>query len=75
MIFLILLVALVLRLINLNQPLWLDEAVQAVTAQKSLFYIFEEIKGDFHPPLYHALMHFWARVFGTSEVSLILPSV
>ena len=71
----ILLLALILRLINLNQSLWLDEAVQAITAQKSFFYIFEELRGDFHPPLYHILMHFWIRFFGGSEISLRIPSV
>lgn len=75
MIIFILIVAFVLRLINLNQSLWLDEAVQAITAQKSLSFIAEEIKGDFHPPLYHLLMHFWVRVFGSSEISLRFPSV
>jgi len=75
MIYLILLLALGLRLVNLNQSLWLDEAVQAITAQKSLTYIFQEIIGDFHPPLYHFLMHFWVRIFGSSEIALRMPSV
>lgn len=75
LIFLILLLALVLRLINLNQSLWLDEAVQAITAKESIPYIFQEIVGDFHPPLYHFLMHFWVRVFGSSEIALRMPSV
>lgn len=75
MIIFILIIALFLRLVNLNQSLWLDEAVQAITAQKSLSFIAEEIKGDFHPPLYHILMHFWVRIFGSSEIALRLPSV
>lgn len=52
MIYIILILALVLRLINLNQSLWLDEAVQAITAQNSFSYIFQEITGDFHPPFF-----------------------
>jgi len=75
MIFVVLIFALILRLINLNQSLWLDEAVQAVTAQKSFGFIFQELSGDFHPPLYHFLMHFWVRAFGSSEVVLRMPSV
>lgn len=75
MIFLILVLALILRLINLNQSLWLDEAVQAVVAQNSLAFTFEELKGDFHPPLFHLLMHFWVRIFGSSEIILRIPSV
>jgi len=75
MIFLVLFIALILRLINLNQSLWLDEAVQAITAKGPFWGIFEELWGDFHPPLYHILMWGWVRIFGASEVSLRLPSV
>jgi uncharacterized membrane protein len=75
MIIVILVFALILRFFNLNQSLWLDEAVQAVTAKESFFYIFQEIIGDFHPPLYHFLIHFWVRVFGSSEIALRMPSV
>ncbi len=75
MIFAILFLALLLRLINLNQSLWLDEAVQAITARGSFSSIFSEIVGDFHPPLYHFLMHFWVGIFGSSEIALRAPSV
>lgn len=71
----ILILALFLRLINLNQSLWLDEAVQAITSQGSFFGIFQELRGDFHPPLYHLLMWGWIHLFGSSEVILRLPSV
>lgn len=72
---LILLLGLGLRLVNLNQSLWLDEAVQAATSQMSLTGLFAELKGDFHPPLYHLFLWGWARVFGSGEISLRLPSV
>lgn len=71
----LLILSLILRLINLNQSLWLDEAVQAITAQNSISSIFQEITGDFHPPLYHFLMHYWVRLFGISEIALRMPSV
>lgn len=74
-VFLLLGVSLILRLVNLNQSLWLDEAVQAITARESFSYIFQEIIGDFHPPLYHFLMHFWVGIFGSSEIALRMPSV
>ena len=74
-IIIVLIVGLVLRLINLNQSLWLDEAVQALTAKNGFAYIFQEIIGDFHPPLYHFLMYFWTKIFGYSEISLRMPSV
>lgn len=75
MIYIVLLFSLILRLINLNQSLWLDEAVQAIVAKNSLAFTFEELKGDFHPPLFHLLMHFWVRVFGSTEIALRMPSV
>lgn len=71
----ILILGLVLRLVNLNQSLWLDEAVQAVTAQQSFGYIFQELTGDFHPPLYHILIYRISRILGFSEVALRFPSV
>lgn len=74
-IFGILILGLILRLINLGQSLWLDEAVQAITARSTFAYIFQEIVGDFHPPLYYFLMHFWVRIFGSSEIALRMPSV
>ena len=73
--FFVLLLAFVLRTVNLNQSLWLDEAVQAVTAKGPFLGIFEELRGDFHPPLYHILLWGWTRIFGASEVSLRMPSV
>src|SRR3989344_8667485 len=77
MIILILLVGLILRLINLNQSLWLDEAINAVFVRsldlKSL--IFNYSLSDFHPPLYHILMKGWVVLFGSSEIALRMPSV
>lgn len=75
MIVLILFLGLILRLVNLSQSLWLDEAVQAVTAQQPFSYLFQEIRGDFHPPLFHFLIYGWTRLFGFSEIVLRLPSV
>src|SRR3990167_7167898 len=74
---LILLLSLVLRLISLNQSLWLDEGIQwwAVTTFPFKHLITEYIKGDFNPPLYHAILYFWVKVFGDSEISLRFPSV
>lgn len=72
---LILLLGLILRLVNLSQSLWLDEAVQAITASGPLKEILTELTGDFHPPLYHFFLWFWVRLFGSSELALRLPSV
>lgn len=77
MIFAILILGLVLRLISINQSLWLDEATTALVARN---YNFGEIitkfsPGDFHPPLYYLVMRVWSLAFGTSEIALRLPSV
>ena len=76
-IFLILLTALILRLINLNQSLWLDEAINVVYSQKYNFFDFLTVYslGDFHPPLYFGLLWIWTRIFGISEIAVRIPSV
>lgn len=70
-------VAFFLRLIALNQSLWLDEAITAkVVRQFSLFQISSLFSPtDFHPPLYYLFMKMWSSLFGTSEIALRFPSV
>jgi len=77
MIWLILLFGFVLRLAGLNQSLWLDEATSAIVARDfSISKILSEFSlGDFHPPLHYLLLKGWVDVFGSSEISLRLPSV
>ncbi|MEK9147233.1 MAG: glycosyltransferase family 39 protein [Patescibacteria group bacterium] len=77
MILLILAVAAVLRLIGLNQSLWLDEAINVNNAAGLSFkdLIFNYSLGDFHPPLYHVLLSTWIGFFGSSEISVRIPSV
>lgn len=77
MIWIILLVALFLRLVNLNQSLWLDEAINVVYAQSSNFWWFvtKYPIGDFHPPGWFAILWIWGHIFGFSEISVRLPSV
>jgi uncharacterized membrane protein len=76
MIYLIILAGLVLRLISINQSLWLDEATSAMIAKMSLVDMFTRfLPGDFHPPLYYLIIKYWTAVFGYSEVALRIPSV
>lgn len=76
MILLILLLALLLRLVNLNQSLWWDEGITAKVAQGNFWQILSEFaKSDFHPPLHYVLLHIWGNIFGFGEISLRLPSV
>src|SRR3990167_6457501 len=75
--FWILLLALVLRLINLNQSLWLDEAFQFKSTYffslKDLLTVY--LPGDFNPPLSYLINFGVGKVFGYSEIALRLPSV
>lgn len=65
-----------LRLISLNQSLWLDEATTALVSKMNLQDIFTKfLPGDFHPPFYYLFMKFWVLLFGVSETSLRIPSV
>ncbi|MEK7634222.1 MAG: glycosyltransferase family 39 protein [Patescibacteria group bacterium] len=69
--------AFVIRLIVLNQSLWLDEAVTANVVRN--FRFSQIVSGfsptDFHPPLYYLFMKLWTNVFGYSEIALRMPSV
>lgn len=77
MIYLILILSVVLRLINLNQSLWLDEAINVVNAQNFSFWDFitRYPVGDFHPPGYFAIIWIWTHLFGFSEIIVRSPSV
>jgi len=77
MIGLILILALFLRLINLDQSLWLDEAIQfKAVSQFSLRELFTVyLPTDFNPPLSYLINFGFSRVFGFSEIALRLPAV
>lgn len=73
----IFLAAFLIRLIALNQSLWLDEAVTANVVKNLGFS--QIVSGfspnDFHPPLYYLFIKLWTNFFGYSEVALRMPSV
>ena len=77
MIWLILLFALILRVINLNQGLWLDEAISALAARDYSYIgiVRDFLPGDTHPPLYYLSLKFCTEFFGFSEISLRSLSV
>lgn len=74
MIYLILLLALFLRLWNINQSLWLDEAAQVIQGKVPILYLLQNLQADFHPPLFHIIVHFWMYL-GTEEWKLRLLTV
>ena len=73
----ILIIGLILRLISLNQSLWLDEAINVLASKNYSFLamIAEYAKGDFHPPGWFIILWFWTKLFGYSEVAVRIPSV
>lgn len=67
----ILILGIILRVINLNQSLWLDEATSVKAAQLSFFDIVTKFSpGDFHPPLYYLLLKGWGSIVGFGEVQV-----
>ncbi|AKM83677.1 hypothetical protein A2422_02265 [Candidatus Woesebacteria bacterium RIFOXYC1_FULL_31_51] len=76
-IFLILILSTVLRLVSINQSLWLDEAIGALVVKNmSYFDIFTKFSlADNHPPLYYLTLKLWTNYFGYSEIGLRSLSV
>ena len=76
-IYLILILGLILRLIVINQSLWLDEAIGALAARDFSYggILTNFMHFDNHPPLYYLTLRFWTDIFGYSEISLRMPSV
>lgn len=77
MIWIILGIGLALRLISLNQSLWLDEAINVMAAKSFSFFgmLTQYAVADFHPPGWFAILWFWGKLFGYSEVAVRIPSV
>ncbi len=67
----------ILRLIAINQSLWLDEAITAQVVKQFGFWeiVIKFLPYDFHPPVYYWVMKIWTNVFGYSEIGLRMPSV
>jgi len=49
-------------------PMWLDEALTVNIAKAPLHLIPHLLRDDGAPPLYYVLLHFWMKVFGTSDL-------
>ena len=76
MIWIILLASLSLRLIGINQSLWLDEAISANVAKMPIWEIIPKFSViDFHPPLFYLFLNLWVKVFGSGVVAMRLSSV
>jgi len=73
--------ALVLRLIASGQSFWLDEGASIFLARLPLPNLLTALAGDFHPPLFYLLLHFWLfilrslGVVGPNEWLIRLPNI
>jgi 4-amino-4-deoxy-L-arabinose transferase-like glycosyltransferase len=68
-------VALLLRLPNLTESLWLDELWATRVMLVDLPTLWTTILLDPHPPVYSGFMFVWITLFGDSELSIRLPSL
>jgi len=59
-----------------EEPLWLDEANSVLIAWKDLPGIVDALSRDGNPPVFYFLLHFWSRIFGSSEAAVrALPAL
>jgi mannosyltransferase len=67
----VLLLALGLRLYRIEaQSLWNDEGTSVALAARDLLTITRSAANDIHPPLYYIVLHFWIKLFGSSELAV-----
>ncbi|MFZ2199590.1 MAG: glycosyltransferase family 39 protein [Microgenomates group bacterium] len=71
----ILSLALLLRLVFINQSLWLDESIEALALMGRLGPLMQYALADYQPPLYHLIGWVNTHLFGFSELVLRLPSL
>ncbi len=55
-------------LLYFTQSIWRDEAFSILVAQRPLSFIFTNL--GIEPPLYYTVLHFWIKLFGTSEIAV-----
>jgi mannosyltransferase len=67
----ILLLGLALRLWGISsESYWMDEAISIKQAQARDAEAMQVIKDDINLPLYIAILHYWIKAFGTSELAV-----
>ncbi len=73
----ILIVGFILRLVLINQSLWLDESIGVMAIRNlSVGEILNYFSpGNFHPPFYYLVAKGWGNIFGFNEISIRMVSV
>jgi len=70
MFFIILGIAIFLRIINItSEQLWVDEGGSISIAKSSLGIFWNSVINDIHPPLYYLILKGWITIFGDSSAS------
>jgi 4-amino-4-deoxy-L-arabinose transferase-like glycosyltransferase len=65
-----------IRLIGVNQSLWLDEAISANVAKMPITKIVSNFSiNDFHPPIFYWFLDLWTKLFGSNVAILRLSSI
>ena len=66
--------AVVLRAPNLGRAYWIDEGISVGIASHPLSRLPALLRRDGSPPLFYVLLHFWVRLFGSSQIAThVLP--
>ena len=66
-------VALLLRLPNIDQSIWFDEACMTKQRTGTFAILITTLYTDIHPPSYYFFLYGWNNLFGDSELSIRLP--
>ena len=76
MVIYLLIFSFLIRLVGINQSLWLDEAISISVAKMPLSQIVSGFSHfDFHPPLYYWFLNIWIKIFGENVGIMRLSSV
>lgn len=72
----ILITLFLLRLIGINQSMWLDEAISVNVAKFPINRIVSNFSiNDFHPPVHYWFLNIWQGLFGSGVVVMRLSSI
>jgi uncharacterized membrane protein len=67
--------ALVLRIYNLGtESIWIDESVSIRQASLPFMDMIAATARDNYPPLHNVVLHYWMKLFGSSELAVRAPS-
>lgn len=61
----------IFRFVTINsRSLWFDEGISVKIAQLPVLSLLKFLYSDVHPPLYFYLLHYWIKLFGSSETAV-----